>query len=321
MNDSKSETSALSPINIAVFIAQHFGITPRFGIEREFYLIGGDSARFAVEASDRLADWTDMFLHCQYEAGLSQFEYALRETDDIRRLVETVRGCDALIAKAAHNAGGSISWSALPFVGQPSSGMHIHLTLHDHTGANLFAKANDSIDGPEPPILLVTIAGLLTTMRPLMIIFAPTNECYGRLVQRAYPEVQFAPSTVSWGPDNRSVALRLPACGYTPERRRIEHRLSSPMVSCENALCAILAGLWVGLTTKQAPIWPKTLGLANHPGHKAPLLLSSQLSAKLWFHRIGAPLLNLLSAQICGISLDPNSYELFPLAEHRECVV
>ncbi len=290
---------------IAEHVFSRFGLRPRIGLELEFYVVGSGTKEFLSPARDALMHASPLLDSVSTEDGDRQFEYALRESEDLDALIAAIQASNRAIEELAHSLGGRVLWDAMPFPRQPSSGLHVHITLHDRAGTNQLAKP--CADGPESSVMLACVAGLLSTMRPLMIAFAPSENCYLRIRPRPYPEVMFSPTTVSWGADNRSVALRLPGSQATPHRRRIEHRVASAAADVEVVLVAILAGIWVGLAAGQPPSQPKTLGLANQPVATEPPFPASRDEAQKLFASVGAPLLVRLADELDEISITRSS--------------
>ncbi len=292
---------------VASYLDREYGRQTRIGLEKEFYFIGGDIAAFNAELQDALPAATEFFLHFDREEGPRQFEYALSDTNCLEALTAAVLTCDNEIRAAAIRCGGVASFSPQPFEDCPTSGMHVHLSLHDsQTGHNVFAKRDGAVDGPETRDLLFTISGLQRTMCPLMIAFAPTGECYKRLKKQPYPSVQFAPINVSWGANNRSVALRVPPSGIEPHRRRIEHRLPSSIADISKVLVSVLAGVWVGIRDEIEPLTSKIHCLANHPDLTLPPLPYSLGRSATWYVCSGRPTLEALSIEIYKAGLRNN---------------
>ena len=85
----------------------------------------------------------------------------------------------------------------------PGCGGHVHQSLWDSDGKkNLFYDDNDPMKMSEP--MKQYIAGQLFCLPHLLPMFAPTINSYKRLVEGAW-----APTTLTWGIDNRTVALRV----------------------------------------------------------------------------------------------------------------
>jgi glutamine synthetase len=77
------------------------------------------------------------------------------------------------------------------------------------------------------------VAGLLAGLRELTLLLAPTINSYKR-----YASGSFAPTTVAWGPDNRTCALRL--VGHGPSLR-VECRVPGGDVNPYLALAGLVA--------------------------------------------------------------------------------
>jgi glutamine synthetase len=114
-------------------------------------------------------------------------------------------------------------------------------------------------------------------MNPCMSIFAPHPESYDRFLHtvNAYlvcPTASNVPATVSWGTNNRTVAVRLPP---KPSRERhIEHRVSGSDADVTQAIAAVLAGIHYGLKEKSDP-GPPVYGDASLPQYGLPKLVTS----------------------------------------------
>ena len=82
-----------------------------------------------------------------------------------------------------------------------------------------------------------------------MAIFAPNANSYRRFRANSY-----APVAPTWGVNNRTVSLRVPA--GPPSGRHIEHRVAGADANPYLALAALLAGVHAGLTQKLDPGLP-----------------------------------------------------------------
>ena len=78
------------------------------------------------------------------------------------------------------------------------------------------------------------------------LIFAPNINSYRRVL----PD-QFVPVNNSWGPNNRSVAFRIPRSENNS--KRIEHRVAGAEANSYLVLAAILSGIHLGLSNKIQP--------------------------------------------------------------------
>ena len=168
------------------------------------------------------------------EYAPAQFEVNLNHQSDL------VDACDnALLLKRTVRAiakehGFVATFMPKPYIDQPGNGMHIHISLLDSDGNNVFNNTE---------ILNSAIAGLLETMLESTLIFAPTVNAYRRLQPFMY-----APSAPCWGYDNRTTAIRIPTSDESA--RRIEHRVSGADANPYLLVAALLAGIQHGLDNK-----------------------------------------------------------------------
>jgi len=128
---------------------------------------------------------------------------------------------------------------AKPFGDLAGNGMHVHCSLIDKDGNNAF----DDGTGKGNELLRQAIAGCLDTMEESMLLFAPNLNSYRRFQRGTH-----APLAPSWGYENRTVSLRVPA--DAPVATRIEHRVSGADANPYLAIAAILAGMLHGIEGK-----------------------------------------------------------------------
>jgi glutamine synthetase len=178
----------------------------------------------------------------QYELTLNYRNDVLRAADDLVMLKRVVRA-------QARRHGVTACFMAKPIEKYAGSGMHFHVSLLDGAGKNVFAEA----DGEKwSPRLLYALGGLAATMAESMLVFAPHANSWRRFVSQSY-----APIAPTWGVNNRSVALRVPAGEV--KARRIEHRPSGVDANPYLVAATVLAGIARGLDEKLDP-GPETTG-------------------------------------------------------------
>jgi glutamine synthetase len=129
----------------------------------------------------------------------------------------------------------------------PGCGGHVHQSLWDEDQKkNLFYDEKDSLKMSE--IMKQYVAGQLLLIPQFLPLFAPTVNSYKRLVEGAW-----APTTLTWGVDNRTVALRVLSAGKTG--CRLETRVigadANPYLAMAGALAAGLYGIKNKLQLKQ----------------------------------------------------------------------
>jgi len=185
----------------------------------------------------------------QYELTLHYRKGALQAADDLLRLKRIVR------AKArAHGA--LACFMAKPMADYAGSGMHLHVSLCDAAGKNIFTETGEQDFAPP---LRHAIGGLQATMAESMLVFAPHANSWRRFASQSY-----APVAASWGVNNRSVALRVPA--GPKAARRVEHRPSGVDANPYLVAATVLAGIRHGLDHRLDPGAPVTgNGYAQNP--------------------------------------------------------
>lgn len=200
----------------------------------------------------------------QLEIGLEHRPDALRVADEAMMFKRLVKGC-------AVPYGLEATFMAKPFEGRAGNGQHLHVSVLDSQGVNIFGAEN-----PEgTPQLRHAIAGMQQLLPAGMAIFAPNQNSYRRFVGNSY-----APVAATWGVNNRTVGLRVTA--GPPKSRHIEHRISGADANPYLALAAMLAGVHYGLTHKLDPGAP-IVGDGYVQADKAPVKLP-----KHWYAAVDA---------------------------------
>tara|TARA_B100001939_G_scaffold317850_3_gene304805 strand:+ start:2650 stop:4041 length:1392 start_codon:yes stop_codon:yes gene_type:complete len=248
------------------------GLTPVVAAELEFYLLDRTPGSSAVPPSahagpqtpsgligaqtygiDVLSHYTDvlndMRIACEgqglpvdtivKEASPGQFEINLHHQPDVRRAADQAIMMKRAIKTMARRHDLLASFMAKPFMELSGNGFHVHISLLDQDGRNIFDNGGE--DGS--PALRHAVAGLAASMADFMAVFAPNINSYRRFQPGAH-----APITPDWGYDNRTTALRIPS--GAPASRRIEHRLAGADANPYLVLAAILAGVHHGLSRK-----------------------------------------------------------------------
>jgi len=119
----------------------------------------------------------------------------------------------------------------------PGCGGHLHQSLWDvQNKNNLFFDANDPLNMSET--FKHYLAGQQRLMPDLLLMYAPNINSYKRLV-----EGYWAPTTATWGVDNRTTAIRV--INGSAKSTRMETRVSGSDINPYLAIAAALAsGLW-----------------------------------------------------------------------------
>lgn len=176
------------------------------------------------------------------EAGVGQFEVTMRHGPAME-MADNAWAFKSLVRGLARKHGMAATFMAKPYPGDAGNGMHVHVSVLDAEGNNIFDDG-----GPEgTPLLRQAVAGCLAAMPGSSLIFAPHGNSYDRFVSGAH-----APTSAVWGYENRTVALRIP--GGPAAARRIEHRTAGGDINPYLLLSAVLGAVMIGIEdTMEAP--------------------------------------------------------------------
>ncbi len=129
----------------------------------------------------------------------------------------------------------------------PGQSGHIHISLQDKDGANVFYDANNA-DGMSDHQRWF-VGGQQALMPELLSMIAPTVNSFRRLIPGYW-----APTHATWGVDNRTCALRV--IPGSAKSQRVEYRISAADINPYIALAAALgSGLW-GIENRIEPTAP-----------------------------------------------------------------
>lgn len=223
-------TSHSRIITLTDELRTRFGAVPVFACELEWYIQAPRDAAVVAQI------WREAGREVKPEKGQSQFETAWEPTRDAAGLAKAVTEFRRDMKRIAERHDARVTFAAKPFADQRGSALQIHIHLEDEAGKRLFEKRDDWLSDS----LKFCLGGLLATLPDAMAIFAPTPESRKRYVPGAD-----APTTVSWGGNNRTVALRLPL--KSGPLCHIEHRVPAADADVAACMAAILQGVLYGL--------------------------------------------------------------------------
>lgn len=130
----------------------------------------------------------------------------------------------------------------------PGCGGHIHQSLSDESGINLFYDKEDDRNISE--LLKSYLAGILHCAPHILPMYAPTINSYKRLTG------DWAATTLSWGYENRTTAIRVISAGT--DGTRIETRLpgadANPYLAMAATVASGLYGIEHNLSLSQQPV-------------------------------------------------------------------
>jgi glutamine synthetase len=171
----------------------------------------------------------------QVELTLKHKPDALEAADDALRYKRAAKG-------VALRHGCEATFMAKPWADQAGNGFHVHVSFNDAAGQNLCAA-----DDPEgSPLLKHAIGGMKALMADCMAILAPNANSYRRFKANSY-----APVAPTWGVNNRTVSLRVPA--GPPPTRHVEHRVAGADANPYLVLAVLLACAHHGISNKIDP--------------------------------------------------------------------
>tara|TARA_R110001599_G_scaffold353817_1_gene598933 strand:+ start:63577 stop:65025 length:1449 start_codon:yes stop_codon:yes gene_type:complete len=180
------------------------------------------------------------------EFAPGQWEINTRHVDDPILACDHALLLKRLVKGVALKHGISATFMAKPFAQSAGSGLHIHTSVYDRGGNNIFADSTSDSVPALSPLFRHAIGGLADTMHEAMAIFAPNANSYRRFVPGTY-----VPLSPSWGYNHRDVSLRIPVSG--DENRRIEHRVAGADANPYLVAAAVLAGIHHGITQRCEP--------------------------------------------------------------------
>nr|WP_312231028.1 glutamine synthetase family protein [Pseudomonas sp.] len=176
----------------------------------------------------------------EYAPG--QLELTLEHRFDALQAVDEGIRYKRLVKGVANKHGLQACFMAKPFGDRAGSGMHMHVSLADEQGNNLYA----SEDPQGTPLLRHSIGGMMASLLDSLAIFCPNANSFRRFQANSY-----APLAKSWGVNNRTVSFRVP--GGPAVSRHIEHRICGADANPYLAAAAILAGIHHGIREQIDP--------------------------------------------------------------------
>ncbi|MEL6958870.1 MAG: glutamine synthetase family protein [Pseudomonadota bacterium] len=180
------------------------------------------------------------------EGGAGQLEINLNHGDPVA-LADQVFYFKRLLREAALKHNCFATFMAKPIEGEPGSAMHIHHSILDAEGRNIFTGPQ----GGETDAFFQFIGGMQEHLPSVVAVMAPYVNSY-----RRYVKDHAAPINLEWSRDNRTTGLRVPLSDKNA--RRIENRLAG--MDCNPYLCiavslacgylGIKQGLWADKQAK-----------------------------------------------------------------------
>ncbi len=317
MQTHRGEPVAYTPRNVLRRVLAAYedrGWTPIVAPEIEFYLVsknedpdvplqppigrsgrpmagGNGYSMAAINEFDDLIDDIYDFSEAQgleietliHEEGAAQLEINLNHGNPLE-LADQVFLFKRTLREAALKHDMYATFMAKPIQGQPGSAMHIHQSVLDTEGNNIFSDGEE-----ESELFRAFLGGMQLHVPGALVMMAPYVNSYRRLTINTS-----APVNAHWGYDNRTTGLRVPVSG--PAARRVENRIPS---SDANPYLAIAASLACGLLGMQHGAVPEqaTETTANEGSNDLPRGLLDAIA----LFETSEPLGALLGEEFVGI--------------------
>ncbi|MGW7545271.1 glutamine synthetase family protein [Streptomyces sp. NPDC054770] len=235
------------------------GYTVKLALEMEFYLLdpatrkphGTEVNCYAIDDGGFEEEILSVLRNQLLEYGVpieaSNIEYAPGQFEvnlhyqDARDAVDNGVRFRSAVKEIARRHGYLATFMGKPFDDLSGNGMHVHQSLW-RDDVNAFR--DDSADHGLSETALQYLAGLHAHIRELSLLGSPTANDFKRRQDNT-----FCPTTVTWGADNRTVAIRtITAGGGTRIEQRDAAADCNPYLAVAGQLAAGLAGIREGLT-------------------------------------------------------------------------
>ena len=263
--DNQKKPSPIDPRHILNSICNQFNtlnLNPVVAFEIEFYLLDIQKGHNEVISATNVLSVTDLDTNTNFfddlyrvcaefnipmegissENAPGQFEINLKHVNNPLMAADHAVLFKRFIKGIAKRHNKIATFMAKPSPGMSGSGMHVHMSLLDKLGNNVFSNNNDL--GSE--ILKNAVGGILENLGGSTLILAPHFNSYKRLRPGTH-----APINICWGYENRTAAVRIP--GGIDSNKRIEHRVAGADSNPYLVMSSILASVIEGIKHKKIP--------------------------------------------------------------------
>jgi len=236
------------------------------------YVVGrkGDPQGLLLRMLRQLRDAGLQVTAANHEFSPGQFEINLGHSEMTDAADRSFR-LKSAVQEIARQQDLLATFMAKPFNDEGGSGFHVHASLNDDAGANVFGDP-DAPDGISATGRHA-IGGVLRHASAMSALLNPTINSF----KRFGPDT-LAPWLIDWGLDNRSAMVRIP-----PERgpaARMEVRLGDASSNPYLGIAAVGAAVFLGIREKIEPP-PKLEGYGYDPASAdvLPVRLADALDA------------------------------------------
>jgi glutamine synthetase len=288
MREADGSIYFLDPRGVLKRVLDRFdaaGLTPALGVELEFYLVdpahtgamavaprGADESGWRGWQIDAVGlgemhDYEPILREMMTtakaqeitletvvsESGPGQFEVTLKYSTDALRVADSATLFKRTIKHVARKHGLTATFMAKPYGQWAGSGMHVHMSVLDAAGKNIFVGTPERASDR----LYHALGGIIRAMPDTMLTLAPHANSYRRFAPGVH-----APTFGDWGHDNRMAAVRVITAD--PAASRIEHRVAGADCNPYLAFASLLGSALDGILTEADP-GPETFGNERSP--------------------------------------------------------
>ncbi|MFQ6092076.1 MAG: type I glutamate--ammonia ligase [bacterium] len=221
--------------------------------DRKGYFDLGAQSRAVKICQETMTSMAQLGIKCEsYHHEVSQGQHEIDISyDHALKVADAVVSLKQVLKTHAIGSGLKVTFMPKPIFGINGNGMHVHQSLGNGRGKNLFYSPKDKYGLSD--LAYRFLAGQIEHARALAAVVAPTVNSYKRLV----PGYE-APIYVCWGRVNRSALIRIPQVSRGKVRVGARVELRCPDPSCNPYLafaCMLAAGL-DGVERKLTPPEP-----------------------------------------------------------------
>ncbi|MDF2965946.1 MAG: glnA [Rickettsiaceae bacterium] len=258
LNLAKELKNAKALSKLQTKFYKKLGLKAIAGAEIEFYLAPSENIKFLEKT---------LGFKFIKEKGSNQWEVNFPPQEDLEKLVILIDNFKLQLETLGRTSGEEVNFKAKPYKDDYGSALHIHLNFINKKGANFCANEGN---------LTLIANSLCSHLDKTFLVFAPNTDSYNRFDQRF-----MAPINISYGPNNRTTAIRIPD-SYP---KRIEHRVAGSDADPYLVVYSIFKAVYLGLlNTLEIPLIEKTYGNAYDMQYNLKSFPSNIIEAEAIFN-------------------------------------
>lgn len=186
-----------------------------------------------------------------HEDGTAQYELNWKYADALET-ADRFTFFKMMTSQVAAKHGAIATHMPKPFSGVTGNGSHLHFSLWDEAGNNVFEDPSDPRGLGQSKLAYQFVAGLLAHAPALTALIAPTANCYKRLtvgsdLTGVRSGFSWTPAFITYGDNNRTQMFRVPEPG------RFECRVVSGAVNAYLGIAGFIAAGMDGIARELDP--------------------------------------------------------------------